>query len=179
MINGCLPITVDGTQKLYRDGMLQDQTWCERSVGNPEDENMQQYIYVIEANVTLKSGLSIPLMTEYLYRENNVLLEPNGKQDSETTAFERMAGRIKDYFPRQKMIFFMDARYATQSIMGLLHRHHWGYIIRLPKSKLTNFAKIINKERDFGIPIPGQTAFRKRENCFTGLTTLSTDMSGN
>jgi len=25
LIHGCVPITVDGTQKLYRDGLLQDE----------------------------------------------------------------------------------------------------------------------------------------------------------
>jgi len=113
LINKCLPITVDGTQKLYRDGLLEDARWCERSVGNPEDENKQQYIYVIEANITLQNGLTIPLITEYLYRENNQLAQPEGKQDSETTAFERMAERLKKYFPRLNMIFFMDAMYGA------------------------------------------------------------------
>ena len=66
LINKCLPITVDGTQKLYRDGLLEDARWCERTVGNPKNENKQQYIYVIKANNTLQNGLEIPLMIEYL-----------------------------------------------------------------------------------------------------------------
>jgi len=166
LINKCLPITVDGTQKLYRDGLLEDARWCERTVGNPEDENKQQYIYVVEANITLQNGLTIPLMTEYLYRENNQLTQPDGKQDSETTAFERMAERIKKYFPRLKMMFFMDALYATQSIMGVLHENHWEFIIRLPKRKLTDFAKQLNKRKPMRMEIPGQTGYRKRKQEF-------------
>src|SRR6266496_1973211 len=50
LIHNCLPVSIDGTQKLYRDGLLQDPQWCERTVGNPEENNIQQYIYVIEAN---------------------------------------------------------------------------------------------------------------------------------
>ena len=42
LIHDCLPITIDGTQKLYRDGLLQDPLWCERSVGNPEDNVLVQ-----------------------------------------------------------------------------------------------------------------------------------------
>jgi len=120
LIHGCLPITIDGTQKLYRDGLLQDPLWCERIVGNPEEKNKQQYIYVIEANITLQNGLTIPLMTEYLHRDNNQLIDPDGKQDSETTAFERLAERLKHYFPRLKMIFFMDAMYATQPVFRII-----------------------------------------------------------
>lgn len=32
LIDGRLPITIDGTQKLFRDGLLNDGRWCERSV---------------------------------------------------------------------------------------------------------------------------------------------------
>jgi len=166
LLHGCLPITVDGTQKLYRDGLLQDKRWCERTVGHPEEENKQQYIYAVEANITLRNGLTIPLMTEYLYRENNQLMQPEGKQDSETTAFERLAERLKKYFPRLKIIFFMDAMYATQQVMGMLHENNWEYIIRLPKKKLTDFAKRLNKRKSMSMPIPGQPAYRKRKQEF-------------
>ncbi len=166
LIHDCLPITIDGTQKLYRDGLLQDPLWCERNVGNPEDNNKQQYIYTIEANITLKNGLTIPLMTEYLYRENNELLQTEDKQDSETTAFERMAKRLKDYFPRLKMIFFMDAMYATQPVMDILHQNNWEYIIRLPKKKLKDFAKYLDKNKPMRTSIPGQAGYRERQQEF-------------
>jgi hypothetical protein len=171
LIKGCLPVTVDGTQKMYRNDLLQDARWCERAVGqakeNEDDEkDKQQYIYAIEANITLKNGLTIPLMTEYLYRENNQLLQTNDKQDSETTAFERLANRLKKYFPRLKMIFFMDAMYATQTVMGLLHNHHWEYIIRLPKNKLTDLAKQLNKNKSTSVEVPAQEAYRKRQQEF-------------
>ena len=166
LIHDCLPLTIDGTQKLYREGLLQDPLWCERNVGHPEDNNKQQYIYTIEANITLKNGLSIPLMTEYLCRDNNELLQTEDKQDSETTAFERMAERLKDYFPRLKMIFFMDAMYATQTVMDILHQNNWEYIIRLPKKKLKDFAKCLDKAKAMSQSIPGQAGYRERRQEF-------------
>ena len=166
LIQGCVPITIDGTQKLYRNGLLQDSRWCERSVGNPEAERKQQYIYTIEANITLKNGLSIPLMTEYLQRENNQLLQDHGKQDSETTAFERLATRVKKYFPRLKIILFMDAMFATQSVMGIIHDKHWQFIIRLPKRKLTDFARRLNKTKKLSFSIPDQLYYRRRKQEF-------------
>ena len=122
LIQNCLPITLDGTQKLYRQGLLQDDRWCERKVGDEYSKDVQQYLYILEANITLKNGLTIPLMTEYLYRSTNVLEQDGTKQDSETTAFERLASRLKEHFPRSKLIFFMDAMFATQSVMGTLHQ---------------------------------------------------------
>ena len=166
LINGCLPISIDGTQKLYRDGLLQDPQWCERTVGNPEDNNKQQYVYTLEANITLKNGLTIPFATEYLYHENNELLNPEGKQDSETTAFKRLAERIKGYFPRLKMIFFSDAMFATQPMLGLLHQYHWEYILRFSKRQLTDFAKLLNNQKPTQQPIPNQPAYRERKQFF-------------
>lgn len=166
LIHDCLPVTIDGTQKCYRNELLQDPRWCERVVGHPEDNNKQQTIYVVEATITLKNGLTIPLMSEYLHRENNELTQPEGKQDSETTAFERLAKRLKGYFPRLKMIFFMDAMYATQHIMGLLHDYRWEYVIRLPKRKLTDFAKKLNQCKPMNQSIPGQPAYRRRKQHF-------------
>ena len=166
LINGCLPITIDGAQKLYRDGLLQDPEWCERVVGNPEDNNKQQYIYALEANITLQNGLTIPLMTEYLHRPNNVLEQTEDKQDNETTAFERLTERLKQYFPRLNIILFMDAMFATQPVMGIIHKNNWEHIIRLPKKKLKDFAKLLNKNKVMQQSIPNQPAYRNRKQSF-------------
>ncbi len=166
LIQGCLPVSVDGTQKLTRDHVRQDTRWCERHVGPSEEGYQQQYLYVIEANITFKNGLTIPLMTEYLHRDNNKLAQPDGKQDSETTAFERMAKRLKAYFPRLKMLLFMDAMYATQPVMEILHNHKWAYLITLPKKKLKDLAERLNEQRSLRRIIPGQPAYRKRHQTF-------------
>lgn len=166
LIRDCVPISVDGTQKLYRDGLLNDGRWLQRAVGKSEDNKKQQYIYTIEANITLKNGLNIPLLTEYLFTENNQLTNPSGKQDCELNAFERLAGKLKEYFPRLKIIMFMDALYATQHVMGIMHQYNWEYIISLPKNKLKDYAKIINANREFRETIPGQTYYRGRKQEF-------------
>ena len=163
LIDDCVPITIDGSQKLYREGLLQDPQWCERKVGK---EETQQYLYALEANITLKNGLTIPLMTEYLYRSSNELEQDNNKQDSETTAFERLSSRLKKYFPRLKIIIFADAMFATQPIMEMLHHYQWEYIIRLPKKKLTDLAKQLNKKRETSISLPNQEYYKNRKQSF-------------
>ena len=166
LIKNHLPISVDGTQKLYRDGQIQDNSWCERKVGKKEDNNKQRYVYVIEANITLKNGLNIPLLTEYLFKDANQMLKLDGKQDSETTAFERLAIRIKQYFPRLKCLFLMDAMYATQQVIGVLHRNNWEYIIRLPKNKLKTFSSKLNRKKLSKQCIPGLSDYRQRRQEF-------------
>lgn len=165
LINGCIPISVDGAQKLFRDGLLHDSHWLQRTVGN-DLKTQQQYVYTIEANITLKNGLNIPLLTEYLYMKNNLLINPITKQDCELNAFERLADKLKSYFPRQKIILFMDALYATQTVMGIVHKNKWEYVINLPKNKLTDFAKILNKKRKDKITIPNQLFYRERQQEF-------------
>lgn len=166
LIQGCLPVTVDGAQKLYRDGVLQDPRWCERLVGNEESKHKQQYVYVVEANLTFKNGLSIPLMSEFLYRNSSQLNDPDGKQDSETTAFERLALRLKRYFPRLKLLIFGDAMFATTGIMELLRENHWEFMIRFSKRQLTSLAKILNSAKKNSVQIPGQPMYRKRWQTF-------------
>ena len=151
---------MDGTQKIYRDGLLNDPHWCERKVGSVTDPGEQQYVYVLEANITLRNGLSIPLISEYLYRDNNVITNPSGKQDCEITAFERISERLKNYFPRQKILLFMDSLFATQNIMEFNNKNRWEYIITLPKQKLTGLAKELKKYEDTKIAIPNQSHYR-------------------
>lgn len=162
LIHDCLPISIDGTQKLYRDGLRQDECWLQRTVGKEGDDNKQQYIYTVEANITLKNGLNIPLMTEYLFFTSDQFTNPRCKEDCEVVAFERLAERLKQYFPRLKMIFFMDALYATQAVMGILHNNHWEYIISLPKNKLKDFANLLKGNKELRQPIPHQPYYRKR-----------------
>jgi hypothetical protein len=166
LIKGCLPITIDGCQKLFRNGLLHDSRWLQRTVGSKDNKIDQQYVYALEANITLKNGLSIPLLTEYLSMPNNQLLSRETKQDCELAAFERLAERLKMHFPRLKMIIFMDALYATQEVMGILHRNHWNYVIQFSKHKLKHFAKTLNRKRKTRMMIPGQPYYRERRQEF-------------
>ena len=164
LINGCIPITIDGCQKLFRNALLHDSHWLQRTVGNDDNKISQQYVYAMEANITLKNGLSIPLLTEYLSMENNQLINPISKQDCELNAFERLADKLKQHFPRLKMIIFMDALYATQGVMGTLHKYGWEYVIKFSKNKLKSFAKLLNKQRK--LRIPDQRYYRGRQQEF-------------
>ena len=166
LINKCLPITIDGCQKLFRNGLLHDSLWLQRTVGSKDNKIDQQYVYALEANITLKNGLSIPILTEYLSMQNNQLMTRESKQDCELAAFEQLAERLKQHFPRLKIIVFMDALYATQEVMGIMHQYHWEYVIQFSKNKLKHFAKILNKKRKTKSIIPDQPYYRERRQEF-------------
>ena len=166
LINDCLPITIDGAQKLYRQGLAEDKRWLERTVGKGENQHQQQYVSVLEANITLKNGLTIPLMSEFLYQKHSELERDEGKQDNELTAFKRLTERLKNYFPRLNIVLFMDGMFATQSVLKIVKMNRWETIIRLPKQKLTDYAKQLNVERPNRMPIPEQDFYREREQGF-------------
>jgi hypothetical protein len=176
LINECMPISVDGAQKLFREGILHDSHWLQRTVGKDKTVSEQQYVYIIEANITLKNGLNIPLLTEYLYMENNQLMNPDGKQDCELHAFERMAKKIKQYFPRFKIIMFMDALFATQGVMSALHENKWDYVIKFSKQKNKKFSALLNKNRSDKITIPNQTYYRGRRQEFYWVNNIKSGL---
>ncbi|MCP4474537.1 MAG: hypothetical protein GY821_08255, partial [Gammaproteobacteria bacterium] len=150
LIHGCVPITIDGTQKLVREDLLHDDRWCERKKANdPASKAKQQYLYVIEATITLQNGLTIPLMTEYLYRENNQLAQAEGKQDNELTAIRRLIKRLHQYFPRRKMLIIGDAMLADTSLLKKMRNYGWEYMIRAPKKKLKFIRQALTNARKY------------------------------
>jgi hypothetical protein len=166
LISGCLPIAIDGTQKLYRDGELQDLNWLDRKVGSKESPSNQQYIYLLEANIVFQNGLTIPLLSEYLKTDWSVLTNPEGKQECELVAFERLSARLKRYFPRLKIMVIADALFATQSVLGKLHDYKWEYVIQFSKNKLINFAKLLNAKKVEQQSIQGRSYYRERHQAF-------------
>src|SRR6516162_5189820 len=166
LISGCLPIAIDGTQKLYRDGELHDLRWLSRTVGSEEAKLNQQYVYILEANIVFQNGLTIPVLTEYLKTDWNVLNNPEGKQDCELVAFERLAAKLKKYFPRLKIILFGDALFSTQPVLEILTQYRWEYIIQFSKNKLKHFSELLNSMRDTAQTIPGQPYYRERHQNF-------------
>lgn len=86
-------------------------------------------------------------MTEYLCRSNNQLDGSLDKQDNELTAFERLAERLKRYFPRLKIILLADSMYATQNVMDICKNNNWDFLITLPKDKLKELAKVLKEKQ--------------------------------
>jgi len=56
--------------------------------------------------------------------------------------------------------------FATQPVMEIAHNNSWEYVIRLPKRKLTDLAKILNEKREARVSLIGQSHYRKRKQLF-------------
>jgi hypothetical protein len=132
LIDGELPISIDGVEKIKRKGSLQDAQWLERNIGSKDNKEIQQYVYIVEANITLGNGLSIPLMSEFLYYDGNSNIT---KQDCEILGFKRLAKKLKEYFKRQKIILSLDKLYPCEPILSQISNYNWSYMIVLPSNK--------------------------------------------
>jgi hypothetical protein len=174
-ILGHLPISIDCVQKVVRNGELYDQNWLQRTIKTVDGEKIQKYVYVLEVNITLHNGLSIPLMTEFLYYDGN----PNiGKQDCELVAVKRLAQRLKAYFKRQKIVILLDKLYANDSVIFLLNKLSWKFIIVLPSHKLKKINEELKKDNDKRFLIPDLHKFRGRNQEWI-ISNLVTTNAGN
>ena len=61
-----------------------------------------------------------------------------------------------------KIIFFADALFATQSILGVLNDYRWQYVIQFSKNKLTQFATLLNSMKYSAQTMPGRAYYRER-----------------
>jgi hypothetical protein len=164
LILGKLPISIDGVQKVVRNGVLHDDNWLERTISTTEGERSQKYVYILEANITFHDGLTIPLMTEFLYFDGN----PNqGKQDCELTAVYRFISRIKDKFKRQNIIVCLDKLYANNPVITAIEKVNWKYIIVLPGQKLKSINEALLKLKESRRHISGQERYNGRDQKWT------------
>jgi hypothetical protein len=133
LVEGNHLIAIDGTQKLVRE-LLPDEGWSERKVGAEGKQYTQYYTYVLEANLVLRNGVSLPLMSEFLdYREGDSERE---KQDCEQRGFLRLSLRLKRAFPNLKILVVLDGLYPTGPVMQRLRDYGWQFMIVLKDGSL-------------------------------------------
>jgi len=134
LIQNHYPIAIDGTQKMVRDYIWSEHCQ-ERTVGKEDKKRKQYYVYVLEASLAFQNGMTIPLMSEFLsYTEGDT---ERKKQDCETKAFKRLAGRLKSTFKRLPIILLLDGLYANGPVMEICRDNRWDYMIVLKDDSLT------------------------------------------
>ncbi len=129
LVDGCIPIAIDGTQKLSRDEIGGDDHWPTRQVKHGDGKRTQCYVYVLEASLAFRGGLVLPLMSEFLSQDE--LDETDTKQDCELKAFKRLAARLKAAFPRLSIMALLDGLYPNGPIIRQCRDNRWQYMIVL------------------------------------------------
>jgi len=133
LVQGRYPVAIDGTQKYVRQQMLSED-WLRRHVRDGEERVAQYYVYVLEANIALRNGMSIPLATEFLAVSHGDT--DREKQDCELRAFKRLAAWLKEQFPRLPLLLLLDGLYPNGPLMTECRRHGWDFMIVLQDKSL-------------------------------------------
>ena len=133
LVDNCYPIAIDGTQKFVRN-VLWSEECLEREVKKGDDTQTQYYVYVLEANLSFHSGMTIPLMSEFLsYAKGDT---DTKKQDCELKAFKRLASRLKDEFGHLSIMVLLDGLYPNGPVMELCRKNRWDFMIVLQDKSL-------------------------------------------
>ena len=133
LVEGRYLIAMDGTQKMVRR-LLPDDAWLQRQVGAEGKKRSQYYVYVLEANLVLSNGVSIPLMSEFLdYGKGDSERE---KQDCEQRAFFRLTERLKKAFPHLRIMLLLDGLSASGPLMSRCRDYGWQFMIVLQDASL-------------------------------------------
>ena len=140
-------IIVDGTglatsRKKYNKNCI---------VKNKTDKNGKEYqeysTYVLEAKLVV-GEMVFSIGSEFVENEE----ENVSKQDCEINAFKRLAKKIKEEYPRLKIIIGADALYASKPIMDICKENGWKYIIRFKEGKIptlyNEFKTVVEKENE-------------------------------
>lgn len=89
--------------------------------------------YVLEAKLVTVSGLSISIASEWIANDS----ERNfNKQDCEARAFQRIAIKLKKYFPRLPVCILADGLYPNDTFMQTCLNNEWQYIVMLKDDSL-------------------------------------------
>ncbi len=83
---------------------------------------------VVEAKLVTSSGLAISLGSEWV---QNLADRNFDKQDCEKRAFERLAKKIKRFFPRLPICILADGLYPNKSFMKTCKDNGWAFIVVL------------------------------------------------
>jgi len=133
LIDKCYPIAIDGTGKFKRD-WLWDEECLERNIKKDNETKKQYHVYVLEANLAFRDGMTIPLMSEVLsYTKGDT---GNDKQDCEQKAFYRLASRLKSAFPALKIMVLLDGLYANGPVVEICRKNNWQFMIVLQNDAL-------------------------------------------
>ncbi len=117
---------------------------------------MNYHCDVLEAKIVFGESLVVSIASEFI--ENNGedagkqkhISEEKRKQDCETKAFKRLAGKVKKAFPRLPVILLADSLYASEPVMDICRDNGWDFVIRYKTGSIPSiteeYVKIPEKE---------------------------------
>ena len=127
--DGSVVIGIDGTE-LFRS----KKPHCEKCLKAKHSDTSISYFHsVLEAKLLTENGMAISLTSEFIENAEDGYYE---KQDCELKAFYRLAPKLKNHFPRMRILLVLDGLYANQHVLDLCENYNWEYIIVFKEGSL-------------------------------------------
>lgn len=98
--------------------------------------------YVLEAKLVSSDGHAISIASEFVENPDG---EEYVKQDCELKAFQRLATKIKNYFPRLPICLLLDGLYPNKNVFETCNQNSWAFIVTLKESSLKTFQRQVDK----------------------------------
>ena len=155
LIQNCHPISIDGTQKLVRDGQWWAEEWLDRSGATWS----QQYVYILEANLVFHNGMTLPLFSEFL---------SHAEGDTDTT---------KQEFPQLPLMILLDGLYASGPIFDLCIENDWDSMIVLKDKCLPSLWEEYRTLKNLN-PLQYQGTWRVRRQQISWVNAISYAFKG-
>ena len=114
---------------------------CSQCLHSTSKNGKTSYFHnVLEAKLVTSNGFSISLATEWIENPTNEY----DKQDCERKAFIRLAGKLKNLFPRLPICLLVDGLYPYQAFFKTCLDNHWKFISTFKDGNLPSVWDEIN-----------------------------------
>jgi len=137
MVRNSYVFALDGTHQLARDFPWTPEALRWRNSG---EAGMHSTVYVLTATLVTPQGMTLPIAAEFCANEPVVGERAEEaearKQDCERKAFQRLAKRLKENFPRLPILVVADSLYANGPVVELCRRYHWDFMMGLRAGSL-------------------------------------------
>ena len=123
-------VAIDGTGT---NSYTQNDDQGNRTHKTSKNGKVTYHYHVVEAKLVTNTGLVISLASEWITNEADRNFD---KQDCEQRAFERLAEKLKRYFPRLPICILADGLYPNKTFMQICQNNNWTYIVVLKDDNL-------------------------------------------
>jgi hypothetical protein len=128
-LDGHLMVTIDAT------GIFSsNERHCPHCLTQRRDDGSVTYMHhMLEAKVVSRRGMALSLLSEPIDNPKGGAYD---KQDCELKAFKRLAPRLKELFPRQRIVLLVDAEYAGAPFFAICQRNGWRFICTFKRGSI-------------------------------------------
>jgi hypothetical protein len=134
--SGRLVVAIDGTGVFSFDH--EPFAGCPYKVSKNGKKTWQAGL--LEAKIICSNGFSISMETEWYRNSDNI----DQKQDCEQKAFERLAQKIKNNYPRLALTLVADSLYPQGTFFNTCKANNWNFILTFKEGCLKSIWEEVN-----------------------------------